>query len=121
MRIALQHVQVAVACPHCANTLEAWRIVSPSDPRMAGAGGYRDWTGYSWRNRWLAGALAMLLGSFGIHRFYLGFNGIGVLQVLLTVGSFFWLAPAVAVWAFIEGILCFCGALKDADGLPLRG
>ena len=77
--------------------------------------------GYSWRNRWIAGALALLLGPFGVHRFYMGFKGIGLVQLLLTVCSFFMLSWVVAIWAFIEGILCFCGAMHDVDGLPLRG
>ena len=69
----------------------------------------------------MAGALAILLGMFGVHRFYLGFKGIGTIQLLLTVGSLGFLALIVGIWAFIEGILCFVGAMRDADGLPLRG
>jgi TM2 domain-containing membrane protein YozV len=69
----------------------------------------------------VAGALGILLGPFGVHRFYLGFTGIGVLQAVLTIGSVFILTPVVAIWAFIEGVLCFCGAMHDIDGLPLRG
>ncbi len=76
---------------------------------------------FSWRNRWVAGTLAILLGPFGVHRFYLGYTGIGTLQVLLTLCSAFVLTPVVAIWAFIEGILCFVGAMHDKDGLPLRG
>lgn len=76
---------------------------------------------YSWRNRWVAGALAILLGVFGVHRFYLGFKGIGAIQLLLTVGSFFMLTWVVAIWTLVEGILCFVGAMRDAEGLPLRG
>ena len=66
-------------------------------------------------------ALAILLGTFGVHRFYMGFVGIGILQAALTVCSFFVLTPFVAVWTFIEGILCFCGAMRDVDGNPLSG
>ncbi len=120
MRVAAQHVRTAVACPHCQEVLEPWRVA----PRAGGSAvvtNPQDWTGFSWRNRWVAGVLGILLGPFGVHRFYLGFTGIGMVQVALTVGSFFSLTPVVAIWTFIEGILCFCGAMRDADGLPLRG
>jgi len=72
--------------------------------------------GYSWRNRWIAGALGVLLGTFGVHRFYLGFTGIGILQIVLILPT----AGLSGIWGFIEGILCFCGAMRDVDGLPLR-
>lgn len=74
--------------------------------------------GYSWRNRWVAGALGVLLGSFGVHRFYLGHTGVGILMIVLCV---FTAGIVPGIWGFIEGILCFCGAMRDVDGLPLRG
>lgn len=128
MLVAPEHLHVSVACPHCQRPIDPSRMTSgtrpvspqapPRPPQMSpprGAGTY------SRRNRWVAGALGVLLGPFGVHRFYLGFTGIGILQVVLTVGSVFILTPVVGIWAFIEGILCFCGALDDVDGLPLRG
>ena len=127
MWVAPAHVQTPVACPHCQCTLEPWRLVGRAVRAMPATGQRRydhreqGVVGYSWRNRWVAGALAVLLGPFGVHRFYMGFTGIGILQAVLTVGSLFILSPVVAVWAFIEGILCFCGAMHDIDGLPLRG
>ena len=72
--------------------------------------------GYSWRNRWIAGALGVLLGTFGVHRFYLGYTGIGILQAVLALPTF----GVSGIWGFIEGILCFCGAMRDVNGLPLR-
>jgi TM2 domain-containing membrane protein YozV len=66
----------------------------------------------------VAGALGVLLGGFGVHRFYLGFPGIAVAQIAATILTFGVVGP---IWGFIEGILCFCGAMRDVDGLPLRG
>ena len=131
MRIAPEHIRTAVACPNCQSPLEPWRLAAGTSPRRAGGGtpppvppgyayGAQGAHLYSWRNRWVAGALGVLLGAFGVHRFYLGFTGIGLLQALLTVGSCFILSPAVGIWTFIEGILCFCGAMRDVDGLELR-
>jgi TM2 domain-containing membrane protein YozV len=71
---------------------------------------------YSSRNRWLAGALGVLLGEFGVHRFYLGYVGIGVIQIVVTLAT----CGIGGLWGFIEGILCFCGAMRDVDGRMLR-
>ena len=128
MLVAPQHLHVSVACPRCQHPIEPWRVVvetPPGSPKPPGPCGQvttpRSVVVFSWRNRWLAGALGILLGPFGVHRFYLGYTGIGILQVVLTVGSLFTLTPVVAIWAFIEGILCFCGAMRDVDGLTLQG
>ncbi|MGB2985593.1 MAG: TM2 domain-containing protein [Phycisphaerae bacterium] len=124
MRVAPEHIHTPVACPHCQKTLEPWRLVGVVTPETApptAPPDYRyrqpDWAGYSWRNRWVAGALGVLLGGFGVHRFYLGFTGIGIIQIVVTVVTFGTVGP---IWGFIEGILCFCGAMRDVDGLPLR-
>ena len=126
MRVAPEHAFVAVACPSCEQTIQPWRIGGSADyhpqPQSPGyAQGARGYGYYSWRNRWVAGALAILLGVFGVHRFYMGFTGVGLLQLLITVCSLGILSPVVAVWTFVEGILCFAGAMRDVEGLPLRG
>ena len=127
MLIATAVMPGAVACPHCQKKLSAARLVAdaqfaravPAAPQ-AGAftNGFQGPGVYSWRNRWVAGALGVLLGGFGVHRFYLGFVGIGVLQILATVLTVGIVGP---IWGFIEGILCFCGAIRDIDGRPLSG
>lgn len=125
MHVAEEHFKGAVSCPHCGKVFFPARMPpgppypghSVPGPHPALASG----VGYSWRNRWIAGALGVLLGCFGVHRFYLGYNGIGLLQAILSVGTFFALSPVVAIWGFIEGILCFCGAMRDVDGFYLSG
>lgn len=127
MRIAPEHVRMTVACPHCQHQLEPWRFTetmpgraTPSPPPTAPPIYADPMQGpgvYSWRNRWVAGALGVLLGGFGVHRFYLGFTGIGFAQIAATVLTLGIVGP---IWGFIEGILCFCGAMRDVDGLPLR-
>lgn len=56
--------------------------------------------------------LALLLGFLGAHRFYLGYTGIGVIQ-LLTCGG-------CGIWALIDAIMIATGSLKDVNGLPLK-
>jgi TM2 domain-containing membrane protein YozV len=75
------------------------------------------------RSRRTAGLLAIFLGWLGVHRFYLGFTGIGLLMLLLTVLSAGLLGPLIAIWGIVEGILIFRGARSyshDAHGLALR-
>ena len=51
--------------------------------------------------------LCLFLGSLGIHRFYLGYTLIGVIQ-LLTFGG-------VLIWAFVDLIRLIIGSLKDYE------
>lgn len=52
--------------------------------------------------------LAVFFGGLGIHRFYLGYIGIGIIQ-LLTLGG-------CGIWALIDLIRIITGDLKPADG-----
>ena len=55
--------------------------------------------------------LCLFLGSLGIHRFYLGYTLIGVIQ-LLTFG---W----VLIWTFVDLIRLITSSLKDSEGNEL--
>ena len=60
-----------------------------------------------------AALLCFFLGSLGAHRFYLGYTGSAVCQLILglsVVGL-----PVVAVWTFIDLILILTGSLKDSE------
>lgn len=69
------------------------------------------------KSKVVAGVLGILLGSLGIHRFYLGYTGIGILQLILTPLT----CGLASLWGFIEGILILCdtGITTDAEGNPL--
>lgn len=71
------------------------------------------------RSKLVAGLLGVFLGGWGVHRFYLGYTGTGIAQVLVTLCTF----GVGALWGFIEGILILCGSESfrtDANGVPLR-
>ena len=52
-----------------------------------------------------AGVFGILLGSLGIHKFYLGYTGPGLVLLLLTVLSLGFLSPVTGLIGLIEGIL----------------
>lgn len=80
------------------------------------------------RSRVTAGLLGIFLGSLGVHRFYLGYTGVGVIMLLLSLSmgtaSILCVPGAgcgiIGIWGFIEGIVCLTGGMRDADGLELR-
>jgi len=77
---------------------------------------------YGWvepKSRLAAGLLGIFLGGLGIHRFYLGYTTLGIVQLLVTLFTF----GAGAIWGFVEGIMILAGAQSfrvDARGVPLR-
>jgi TM2 domain-containing membrane protein YozV len=72
--------------------------------------------------KYLAAAVALILGWAGVHRFYLGFYRMGFIQLTLTVILYVTgLAGFAMLWAFIESILIIGGHInKDAKGRPFK-
>ena len=52
--------------------------------------------------------LCLFLGGFGVHRFYVGKIGTGILM-LCTIGG-------LGVWALIDLIMIILGKFKDKSG-----
>jgi|TARA_B110000263_G_C15092485_1_gene411465 TM2 domain-containing membrane protein YozV len=56
--------------------------------------------------------LAILLGGLGVHRFYVGKIGTGIVM-LLTFGG-------LGIWTLIDIIMIAVGNFKDSSGLPIK-
>ena len=56
--------------------------------------------------------LCLLLGGLGIHRFYVGKIGTGIIM-LITLGGF-------GIWVLIDLIMIAVGSFKDKQGLPIK-
>ena len=56
--------------------------------------------------------LCILLGGFGVHRFYLG-KPISGIFMILTLGGF-------GIWTLIDLIRIAVGSFNDGDGLPVK-
>lgn len=82
--------------------------------------------GYQQKSRLAAGLLAFTLGVFGVHNFYMGYNGRGTVQLLLSLlGGIVTCGlgtVATAVWAFIEAvmILSSTGPRFDGNGVIMK-
>ncbi|MFZ2450079.1 MAG: TM2 domain-containing protein [Methylovulum miyakonense] len=72
--------------------------------------------------KYLAAVLAMLLGSLGGHRLYLGQYWLALRQITITlVLGLTGFLPIALAWGFIEGFLLIAGHInKDAKGRPLK-
>ena len=76
----------------------------------------------------VAGLLAIFLGTFGVHNFYLGYTGkavtqlvlsiVGILLCCVVVGVF--IVMGVGIWGLVEGIMILTGKIDtDGKGNPL--
>ena len=77
------------------------------------------------KSKLVAGLLGIFLGALGIHRFYLGYNTIGIIQVVVSVvvgiPTCGIATAAVSIWGLVEGILILTGSInRDAKGVPLK-
>ena len=73
-------------CPYCGMTLATGVPPLPADIA---------------NRRLVAGLLGILLGGWGIHKFYLGFTGAGILQIVLTFAT----CGLFGIVGLIEGII----------------
>jgi TM2 domain-containing membrane protein YozV len=76
------------------------------------------------KSKLTAGLLGIFIGGLGVHRFYLGYTGIGVAQLILALFGIFTCGIttiAAHIWGLIEGIMILTGSInKDSDGNSLR-
>ncbi|GAA5075536.1 TM2 domain-containing protein [Nocardia iowensis] len=69
------------------------------------------------KQKLVAGLLQIFLGSFGVGRFYLGHNGLGIAQLVVSAVTCFTLGW---IWGVVDGILMLTGKVTDSEGRPLR-
>ncbi|MDI3243138.1 TM2 domain-containing protein [Arthrobacter sp. AL08] len=75
------------------------------------------------KSKVVAGLLGIFLGGLGIHRFYLGFTKIAVIQLVLTLVLGVFTFGIVGLWGVVEGIMIIAGSAyfrTDSNGVPLR-
>lgn len=64
-------------------------------------------------NKWLITLLlCIFFGYLGVHRFYVGKIGTGILQLITGGGC--------GVWTLIDFIMIILGSFTDAEGNPIK-
>jgi TM2 domain-containing membrane protein YozV len=64
------------------------------------------------KSRFAALMLALFIGMLGIHRFYVGKIGTGILQIV-TFGG-------LGIWVIVDAVLIAGGWFKDKQGRPIK-
>ena len=111
----------AVVCPKCGAAIDKFQEnTAQAQPNIvinnsnANTNVNQNTTGMvcSPKSKIVALLLAFFLGGFGIHRFYVGKIGTGILY-LLTAGLF-------GIGWLVDFIMIAVGAFRDKAGLPLK-
>ena len=68
--------------------------------------------GYVQKSRVAAGILAILLGTYGIHSFYLGNTSRGLLQLLLSLFTCGIGAIVMFIWGIVDGVRILDGRIN---------
>ena len=94
-------------CPKCGKELSGNPTFCPScSARLV------EEADVSPKSRLVTTLLAFFLGGLGVHRFYLGKIGTGILMIL-TLGG-------LGIWTLIDFIVAVAGAMKDKEGRPIK-
>ncbi len=83
--------------------------------------GWNDATNSGENKKVLSGILAIVLGSFGVHKFYLGYNKEGMIlagatvlgYITLCIGVGVFILMATGIVGFIEGIIYLTKSDKE--------
>ena len=110
-------------CPSCGATVKAAPAAAPAPAVAAPAGGAPyaapvvnvnlQQPALPPKSRTVYVILAIFFGGLGIHNFYAGFAGRGIVQLLISVLSCGWCGIISWIWALIEA----CVVTVDARGV----
>lgn len=117
----------STVCPVCGNPMGAAPMGGNPNPYAQTTGPVYNpnavYGGMSQKSKIAAGLLAIFLGCWGVHNFYLGYTKNGLIQLLVAlIGgalTFGVATLAIWIWAIVDAVNIFSGKMPDANGLPL--
>lgn len=95
-------------CPNCGKEIADNAIMCPSCGAPVKKEAEANPVNVSEKDWLTTLLLCFFLGGLGIHSFYVGKTGIGIVQ-LLTLGG-------CGIWTLIDFIMIIIGSYKDAEG-----
>ena len=96
-----------------------------SPPSYTPQAGIEPPEGYVQKNRIVAGCLAIFVGVYGLHNFYLGNTSKGLMQLLVaTLGAALTCGIStivIYIWGILDGVKLLDGRINiDANGVFLK-
>ncbi len=108
-------------CEDCKKVINNETTTTPEPETKENASSQNTTANPNAKSKLAAALFGIFLGTFGVHNFYLGYNGKAIAQLLITILSCGALAFVSAIWGLIEGILILTGSITvDADGNEFR-
>ena len=105
-------------CEYCGSTIQHGAFICTSCGKPIKGG---NTASGNQKSKLAAGLLGILVGSLGIHNFYLGYTTKGIIQILLTILSCGMLSIVSGIWGLVEGVLILTDEnYRDADGNLLK-
>jgi len=95
-------------CPNCGNEISDKAYICPKCGVKL----------HSSKSMVVALLLCFIFGTGGFHRFYTGYVGIGILQLLLSLTM---VGLVITIpWVIIDLIMIICGKFETSDGMLLE-
>jgi len=98
----------------------SYEPIQPPVP-MYGQPPLQDWKTMGADKKVVAGILAIVIGSLGIHKFVLGYQKEGLIMLLVSVLSCFTLAGVMHVIGIVEGIMYLTKSDEDFVRTYIQG
>lgn len=113
-------------CTNCGQSLNSNNVYCPNCGKEVNNSSNSTFSNSSTTNngnlksKIAAGILGIFFGAFGVHNFYLGYNGKAVAQLLISILSCGALTFVSYIWGLVEAIMILTGSINvDAKGNPL--
>ena len=97
--------EIALYCTNCQTPLSPPIGTGYQPLESVNMGAMTDWKAMGGDKKIVAGILAILVGSLGIHKFILGYTTQGIIMLLISVLSCGILAVVSSVIGIVEGVI----------------